>query len=125
MHTNTEWKRNEDGKLILDKNGMPTFDSALSAVGNREATFTGGLNNTLTWKGFTFNMLWEFRVGGDVINGTRYAMDNSGVSRFSGDVRNRPLTVEGVDANGNAVSHTWEADKTYVFNEVERVAIIS
>ena len=78
----TEWKRNEDGKLILDKNGMPTFDSALSAVGNREATFTGGLNNTLTWKGFTFNMLWEFRVGGDVINGTRYAMDNSGVSRF-------------------------------------------
>ncbi|WP_287132699.1 SusC/RagA family TonB-linked outer membrane protein [Bacteroides sp.] len=116
----TEWKRNEDGKLILDKNGMPTFDSALSAVGNREATFTGGLNNTLTWKGFTFNMLWEFRVGGDVINGTRYAMDNSGVSRFSGDVRNRPLTVEGVDANGNAVSHTWEADKTYVFNEVEK-----
>lgn len=116
----TKWKTNDAGKVILDENGMPTYDSALTAVGNREANFTGGLNNTLTWKGLTFNMLWEFRVGGDVINGTRYAMDNSGVSRFSGDVRNRPLTVSGVDANGKEVSHTWEPDKTYVFNGVEK-----
>mgnify|MGYP007028325456 FL=1 len=43
-------------------------------------------------------MLWEFRVGGDVVNGTQYAMDNSGVSQFSADVRNRSLTVTGVNA---------------------------
>ncbi|WP_370520893.1 SusC/RagA family TonB-linked outer membrane protein [Bacteroides sp. 214] len=116
----TQWKRNDDGQVILDGNGMPTYVSALSSVGNRESKFTGGLNNTLSWKGFTFNMLWEFRVGGDVINGTKYSMDASGVSKFSGDFRNEPLTVTGVDANGNAVTNTWEANKTYVFNGVEK-----
>lgn len=127
----TQWKRYKynpddanskielDGKLLLDANGMPTYTTSLSEVGNREAKFSGGLNNTLTWKNLSVNMLWEFRVGGDVINGTKYAMTNSGVSKFSGDVRNRELTVTGIDANGNEVSNTWSADNTYMFNGVE------
>ena len=115
----TKWKRNDAGEVILDKNGMPTYDKTLVAVGNRESSFTGGLNNTHPWKNFTFNMLWEFRVGGDVVNGTQYAMDNSGVSQFSADVRNRSLTVTGVNANGDPVTNTWEADKTYTFNGVQ------
>ena len=115
----TEWKRNENGQVILDKNGMPTYTTSLSQVGNREATFSGGFNNTFTWKNLSFNMLWEFRMGGDVINGTRYAMDITGVSKFSGDARNETLTVSGVDANGNAVSNSWNINNTYVFNGVE------
>ncbi|MGP1624172.1 SusC/RagA family TonB-linked outer membrane protein [Bacteroides heparinolyticus] len=116
----TKWQRDEAGNVILDANGMPTYTSGLTEVGNRESKFTGGLNNTLTWKGLSFNMLWEYRVGGDVINGTKYSMDLSGVSQFSADIRNKPLTVTGVDAAGNAVSNTWEANKSYVFNGVEK-----
>ncbi|NTU94725.1 MAG: SusC/RagA family TonB-linked outer membrane protein [Bacteroidales bacterium] len=112
-------KKELDGQIILDANGMPTYTTALSEVGNREAKFSGGLNNTVSWKGFSFNMLWEFRVGGDVINGTKYAMTNSGVSKFSGDVRNKELTVTGIDATGNPVSNTWSANNTYLFNGVE------
>ena len=115
----TEWKRNDNGDIILDKNGMPTYTTSLSEVGNREAVFSGGFNNTFTWKNLSFNMLWEFRVGGDVINGTRYAMDYSGVSKFSGDVRNQTLTVSGVDTDGNPVSNSWNINDTYVFNGVE------
>ena len=66
-------------------------------------------------------MLWEFRVGGDVVNGTQYAMDISGTSKFSGDIRNRALTVEGVNSKGEAVSNTWEADKTYIYNGKETI----
>lgn len=117
----TEWKRDDNGNVILDKNGMPTYTSSLSEVGNREASFSGGLNNTLTWKNLSFNMLWEFRVGGDVVNGTQYAMDISGTSKFSGDIRNRALTVEGVNSKGEAVSNTWEADKTYIYNGKETI----
>ena len=111
----TEWKRDDAGNLVLDANGMPTTDNTTVQVGNREAKFTGGWNNTITFKNFTFNMLWEFRVGGDVFNGTKYAMTQSGTSQFSADFRNQPLTISGVDANGNAVSNTWEAGKTYEF----------
>lgn len=31
----TKWKRNDAGEVILDKNGMPTYDKTLVAVGNR------------------------------------------------------------------------------------------
>ena len=113
----TKWNRNDNGQLILDKNGMPTYDpNSNIQVGNREPKFSGGWNNTVTWKNWSFNMLWEFRVGGDVFNGTRYAMNNSGVSEFSGDVRSQALTISGVDADGNEVSNTWEPGKTYTFN---------
>ncbi len=113
-----KWARNDDGELILDSNGMPTQDTSETTfqVGNREAKFTGGWNNTFTYKNFTLNMLWEFRVGGDVFNGTKYAMTQTGVSEFSGDVRNQALTISGVDADGNAVTNTWEPDKVYTFN---------
>ncbi len=127
----TEWERDDNGNVILDKNGMPTYTTALSEIGNREATFTGGLNNTLRWKDLTFNMLWEFRVGGDVVNGTLYAMNASGVSQFSADVRNRPLVVTGVEKVGEKVvgdkkvpiyeerSYEWNANQTYMFDGKE------
>ena len=114
----TKWTRDDKGNVILDKNGMPTYTTTLQEVGNREPKFAGGLNNTLTWKNLSFNMLWEFSVGGDVVNGTQFAMDGTGTSKFSGDVRNRTLTVNGVDASGNAVSNSWDANNTYVFNGV-------
>ena len=85
-------------------------------MGNREAKFTGGWNNTFTYKNFSLNMLWEFRVGGDVFNGTKYAMTMSGVSKWSGEFRQQPLTISGVDAEGNPVSNTWEPGKVYTFN---------
>ena len=83
-----------NGKLVLDANGFPQTDNVYSyEIGNREAKFNGGWNNTVTYKNFTFNMLWEFRVGGDVFNGTKYAMTSAGTSQFSADVRNRALTI--------------------------------
>ena len=126
----TKWNRNSDGKLILDKNGFPTTDGKAYEVGDREAKWQGGWNNTFTFfKNWTFNMLWEFRYGGDVFNGTKYAMSMSGTSQLSADWRNQPLTIEGVvdtgqkDADGNPiyqdVSNTWKANENYMFNNVE------
>lgn len=108
-----------DGKLVLDDNGFPTATDDLYQVGNREPKFTGGWNNTLTWKNLTFNMLWEFRVGGDVFNGTKMVMTNAGTSQFSADVRTQSLTISGVDSNCNPVTHTWESDKTYQYSGQE------
>lgn len=116
----TEWIRDKAGNLVLDKNGMPTYDrNAIVCVGNREPKLTGGWNNTFFWKNWSFNMLWEFRIGGDVFNGTKYAMTQSGTSEFSADIRNQPLTISGVDSDGNPVSNTWEVGKTYLYNGVE------
>lgn len=121
----SKWSRVEDeksdfkGALILDKNGMPTTNKAVYQVGNRESKFTGGWNNTFSYKNWSLNMLWEFRVGGDVFNGTKFAMTGSGVSKFSGELRTKPLTVTGVVPDGKGykeVTNTWKPDETYMFN---------
>lgn len=101
----SQWARTDDGKLILDGNGMPTQSSNTNMfVGNREAKFTGGFNNTLTYKDFSFNMLWEFRHGGDVYNGTKQVMTANGVSELSRQARNETLVIDGVQK---------QADGTY------------
>ncbi|MBO4536819.1 MAG: SusC/RagA family TonB-linked outer membrane protein [Bacteroidales bacterium] len=127
------------GTVILDKNGMPLYSSSYQEVGNREAYLNGGLNNTFTWKGLSLNMLWEFRIGGDVYNGTQYYMDQCGTSQFSADIRHQDLTVTGVYQTGShketviqdgkekvvdvpdyeAMTHTWSPNSTYKFNDVE------
>lgn len=89
------------GMMVLDKNGLPTASSNNSIeIANREPKFTGGWNNTLTYKNWTFNMLWEFRVGGAVFNGTKYAMTVSGTSKFSAEKRQQPISFTGVVQNG-------------------------
>ena len=122
----TRWTRDGKGNVVLNDNYFPTYTNDLVEVGNREARVSGGINNTLRYKNFSFNMLWEYRVGGDVINGTLYAMDVAGVSKRSADWRNQTLTVTGVqqvgkDENnnpiyGDVVSQTWKADEVYEFN---------
>ena len=127
----TKWKRvqNPDspynGQLVLNSNGFPVAEDVGGdswEVGNREPKFAGGWNNTFTWKNLSFNMLWEFRVGGDVFNGTKYEMTMNGVSDFSGKFRQEDLTISGVQNTGTAdnpnyveVSNTWSPDKSYMF----------
>ncbi|WP_288241974.1 SusC/RagA family TonB-linked outer membrane protein [uncultured Bacteroides sp.] len=122
-----QWSRNDEGKVILDANGMPTSDNKETyEIGNREPKVSGGWNNTLTWKNWSFNMLWDFRFGGHVYNGTQYAMTVAGISKLT-EGRDA-LTITGVvatgeDANGNPIyedkTFNFEAGKTYQYNGKE------
>ena len=103
----SKWNRTEDGKVILNANFMPTTDGkATHEIGNREPIVAGGWNNTIRFKDFTFNMLWDFRIGGDVYNGTLYQMTVAGTAKQT-ENRDR-LVINGVqedgkDANGNVI----------------------
>ena len=114
------WERNEEGKVVFGKDGMPKVEANTVCVGNREAKFTGGWNNTFTYKDWTFNMLWEFRVGGDVYNNTARTMMSAGTSQFSADVRDQKLVLDGVDEANNPYHAEYEANKSYVINGVEK-----
>ena len=112
------WQRDEQGRVKLDSNGMPIkgTDTNLE-IGNREPTFAGGWNNTLSYKGWTLNMLWDFRVGGHVYNGTEYAMTIAGVSELSAN--REKIVISGVNGEGEYVTNVFEADKTYMYNNME------
>ena len=62
-------------------------------------------------------MLWEFRVGGHVYNGTDYAMTIAGVSELSG--KREKIEVAGVNTNGEFVTNIFETGKTYTYNGKE------
>jgi len=61
---------NEDGKIT-------TADRQI--VGNAWPTFTGGLRNTLTYKGFDLSVFLYFSVGNDVFNMNRFFQEHGGV----------------------------------------------
>ena len=129
----SELDRDPNGNLILDANNMPTGGkNDKLEIGNREPKFAGGWNNTLTWKNWSFNMLWDFRVGGHVYNGTQYTMVSNGTAALT-EGRNR-LEITGVHQTGtqdvigedgkttkvpvysNPETFVFEAGKTYEYN---------
>lgn len=56
-----EWK---------DLNGDGVINSSdMFLLGNTLPTTTGGIGNTLTWKGFTFNIYFDFAIGHSISNG--------------------------------------------------------
>lgn len=55
---------NEEPILLRDENG----DLAFVEIGNGRPDWTAGVSNTVTYKGFSFYMLFDIKHGGDVYN---------------------------------------------------------
>lgn len=111
----SKWSRTEDEKIILDANtGMPTSDNLTTyEIGNREPKMTGGLNNSLQYKNWNLSFLFDFRLGGDIYNGTDYFMTVNGMSKRT--MERDVLTLSGVVQTGGTAEDPVYADKTFTF----------
>lgn len=111
----SQWTRTADGKVVLDANtGMPTSDNQVTYnIGNREPKLTGGFNNSLTYKNFNLSFLFDFRIGGDIYNGTDYAMTVGGMSKRTED--RDQLVLNGAIRNGGTNDAPVYEDKTFTF----------
>ncbi|MDM1293789.1 SusC/RagA family TonB-linked outer membrane protein [Sphingobacterium sp. N143] len=111
----SKWTRTPDGKVVLDVNtGMPVSDNQTTYdIGNREPKLTGGFNNSLTYKNFNLSFLFDFRIGGDIYNGTDYAMTVSGMSKRT-EERDQ-LVLTGAVRNGGTDEAPVFEDKTFTF----------
>lgn len=94
------WQKDENGNLMLDWNtGYPITTTSLTTyIGDREPDFLGGLNNSFNYKQFNFSFLWDFRVGGDVYNGTDYLLTSYGLSERTLN-RDSEISFTGVAKN--------------------------
>ncbi|BEG98139.1 SusC/RagA family TonB-linked outer membrane protein [Bacteroides sedimenti] len=95
----SKYARDKDGNMILNwDNGMPTSDGLTTyEIGNREPKFLGGFNNSLQYKNWNFSFLFDYRVGGDIYNGTDYFMTTTGMSKRS--MNRESITTTGVAKN--------------------------
>lgn len=100
-----DYKRNEQGQLLLTAAGLPIAQTALSVIGNPNPDFLMGITNSVSYKGFNFNFLIDIRQGGDQYSRNIADLRRNGVAketaeypRFLGDnvTLNTPYLFEGV-----------------------------
>lgn len=115
--------REVDGKGVEIPNGRyqvdPTtgfykLNTTVPVVGNREPDFIGGFNNTFRYKNFSLSFLLDIRKGGDVFNGTEYALVANGLSKKTTLNDRQSVTVTGVNSQTGAdYTQTYTVGQNY------------
>jgi TonB-linked SusC/RagA family outer membrane protein len=107
------WLRDDAGNIVIESDtgsanyGFPIASLTEDVIGDPNPDFLAGLRNTLTWKGFSFSFLFDYRKGGDIWNGTQGALTFFGMSDIT-ENRGETHVFEGVmgtvDGDGNLIS---------------------
>jgi len=93
-----DWYRDANGNVLINddpndgyRDGYPMVnsDQGMVPLGEVNPDWTANITNTLNYKGFTFSFLFDFKSGGSMYNGTRFAMNFFGVSA---ETENREVT---------------------------------
>ncbi|MTI31051.1 SusC/RagA family TonB-linked outer membrane protein [Xanthovirga aplysinae] len=105
------FEKDENGNTLVDADGYPVIASEAQKLGNVLPDWNLGINNSLSYKGLTLAFLIDIKKGGDIVNGTKAALQYSGLHEstgeryYDGDPHSTATTVvEGmvVDAEGNS-----------------------
>ena len=107
-----------DGRNKVDPTtGFYKLNTNNPVVANREPYYIMGFNNTLRYKNASLSFLLDIRKGGDVFNGTEYAMVANGLSKLTTANDRQSVTVTGVNSNTGAdFDQTYTAGQNYVIN---------
>lgn len=104
-----KYKRSPDGQKIVGSDGAYVKEDNTSVLGNVMPKWTGGLNNTFSFKGFTLNALVDFVQGNQISSQTKYKMIASGNAAMTveGREHSRPLdgVVENVDPTTGKITY--------------------
>lgn len=84
------FKRDAQGNIVYDANGLPVGDteSDYVKIANCAPDWNLGWSNTFTYKGFSLFFLIDGRFGGKVLSITQADLDAFGVTKATGDARN-------------------------------------
>jgi hypothetical protein len=62
--------RNDEGKIVVDEQGLPVNDPNPSYSGTIQPDWTGGLTSSLTYKGFNLSVTFDTKQGGKIVSST-------------------------------------------------------
>jgi len=104
-----KYKRAPDGQIIVASDGSYARENDLSILGNVTPKWIGGLNNNLSYKGFSLGFLIDFVQGNQINSDTKYRMVANGTGKFTERYREHseplPGVVEVKDASGNVIKY--------------------
>lgn len=84
----TAYERDEQGRMIIGNDGFPIKSNELKVLGNPNPDWQLSWGNSLEYRNFTFSVLFDYKKGGDMWNGTKNTMNYYGTSQYSANHRN-------------------------------------
>jgi TonB-linked SusC/RagA family outer membrane protein len=109
------YDRNENGDIIYE-DGLPTI-GASKILGNVTPDWTGGITLEMSYRGITFNSIFDARIGGDIFTMTNTWGRYAGVLSETVDGRETGLVGVGSMNIGTAESPEWVANDIVVSAE--------
>jgi TonB-linked SusC/RagA family outer membrane protein len=103
--------RDSKGDIVYS-NGLPTYTSTNDQLlGNYNPDFILAWNNTMSFKNFKFNMLWDWHKGGVLYSYSRLGLLADGLStetlnRPASGIVGKGVLSDGVTPNSTAVSYS-------------------
>jgi TonB-linked SusC/RagA family outer membrane protein len=83
-----DWYRDAQGRILINDDPSDSFrdgfpmtnaEQGLVPIGNFNPDWTANMVNNITYKNWTLSFLFDVKVGGDMYNGTAFAMNFFGV----------------------------------------------
>lgn len=126
LYTRT-YRRNANGDILVDNNGRPLpsntnpkgITGGFNPVGSAIPKFTGGWNNSFTYKNLSLGINIDYKFGGTVLTSTLLNMTRQGHSKLSLIGREGGYVFPGVNVNtgqpntvsitvaGNGLQNYW------------------
>jgi hypothetical protein len=95
-----DYLRNKKGDILIDPGtGLPQTNANYVSIGDRNPDFVVGFTNTISYKNFRLSFTFDWKKGGDVLNGTELFLVSQGLSLRTLD-REKAIIVPGVLADG-------------------------
>jgi TonB-linked SusC/RagA family outer membrane protein len=113
----TGYLRNENGDFVLTPEGRFIADPELRKLGNYNADFTMGFNNSFTYKNWDASFLLDWRQGGIIVSRT---LALGAVGGQLAETANRPdggIVANGLINTGSSINPTYVQNTTAVSAE--------
>jgi TonB-linked SusC/RagA family outer membrane protein len=94
----------DENPVIDSLSGYPVRNDALEILGYGVPPYTGGVTNTLSFKGWNLSFLIDFKFGGHIFSGTNHRMTEYGLHKQTLDGRSGGMMTSGVNINGEAIN---------------------
>ena len=103
------------GSVVIDPDtGYQDVDNKQRAIGDPNPDFILGWNNSFSYKNLTLNFLLDWKKGGDVWNGTAWALSFFGRSELTAQTREEtPVVLDGVLPDGSPNNIAIVRDRSY------------
>ena len=93
--------RDDSGTPVIASNGLYQREADIGAIANPNPDWVANAGTTVSWKGITFRMLWNYQQGGEMWASTPSTLLSRGILQETDFDRFVPVIVPGVLADGS------------------------